>query len=707
MRKEPGGLVTSPKLPDTNSPLDGHRTDAISAMFGNLLSAKPQGAPGAAQESGDGEAPLIPSISTPKGGGALTGIDEKFNVNAFTGTAGFTLPLPTSPGRGGVQPSLALNYDSGAGNGIFGMGWSVGIPTVTRKTAKGLPRYRDGEESDVFLLAGAEDLVPSLVLSGSDWVPDVVSRTESSVDYTVRRYRPRVEGAFSRIERWTRDSNGEIHWRVWTGDNTLSVFGFHATHRIADPDDGSRVFSWLLQAVVDARGNAMVWEYKPEDLTSLAAAVPANERNRAAEANRHPKRCFWSPKTSAKQSNVLDYFDSGGVADRADWLFELVFDYGEHDLNGPRPDDSADWLHRTDAFSSYRSGFEIRTRRKCRRVLLFHLMLDTGKQLVRSLDLTYDGSSTGERLIRAEPLGYKCTGTVDTYTSLGRPEIGFTYTEATALGTAQTLTTADPEPLPGTLGTSFRLVDLDGEGLPGILRAENGHWSYRRNLGGGAFGAATVLPSLPAGASLARQQLSDLSGSGRKALVDYSPAAPGFHDREEDGDWATWRPFRRLPNISWDDPNLRFVDLTGDGRPDLLFTEEDVFRWYVSEGKDGFGEEEWVRQLGDEEQSPRQLFTDGRQGVYLADMAGDGLLDLVRVRARSVCYWPNLGYGRFGAKVELDNAPVLAAPDRFDPARVRLVDADGTGPTDLLYFDERLHRSEGHHSRGLRHELWG
>lgn len=82
------GLVTAPKLPDTNSPLDGHRTDAISAMFGNLLSAKPQGAPGAAQESGDGEAPLIPSISTPKGGGALTGIDEKFNVNAFTGTAG-------------------------------------------------------------------------------------------------------------------------------------------------------------------------------------------------------------------------------------------------------------------------------------------------------------------------------------------------------------------------------------------------------------------------------------------------------------------------------------------------------------------------------------------------------------------------------------------------------------------------------------------
>src|SRR5262249_23964126 len=50
-----------------------------------------------------------------------------------------------------------------------------------------------------------------------------------------------------------------------------------------------------------------------------------------------------------------------------------------------------------------------------------------------------------------------------------------------------------------------------------------------------------------------------------------------------------------------------------------------------------------------------------------------------------VCYWPNLGYGRFGAKVTMDNAPWLDAPDLFDPRWVRLADIDGSGTTDIIY----------------------
>ncbi len=42
------------------------------------------------------------------------------------------------------------------------------------------------------------------------------------------------------------------------------------------------------------------------------------------------------------------------------------------------------------------------------------------------------------------------------------------------------------------------------------------------------------------------------------------------------------------------------------------------------------------------------------QSIYLADMCGDGLTDWVRPRNGEVCYGPNLGYGRFGAKVTMD-----------------------------------------------------
>src|SRR3990170_4932282 len=85
-----------------------------------------------------------PSISLPKGGGAIRGIGEKFAANPVTGTGSMSVPLAVSPGRAGFGPQLSLSYDSGAGNGPFGFGWSLSVPSITRKTDKGLPRYRDG-----------------------------------------------------------------------------------------------------------------------------------------------------------------------------------------------------------------------------------------------------------------------------------------------------------------------------------------------------------------------------------------------------------------------------------------------------------------------------------------------------------------------------------------------------------------------------------
>ena len=72
-----------------------------------------------------GGASQVPSISLPKGGGAIRGIGEKFAANPVTGTGSMTVPLAISPGRSGFGPQLSLSYDSGAGNGPFGFGWSL------------------------------------------------------------------------------------------------------------------------------------------------------------------------------------------------------------------------------------------------------------------------------------------------------------------------------------------------------------------------------------------------------------------------------------------------------------------------------------------------------------------------------------------------------------------------------------------------------
>src|SRR5438034_9149881 len=132
---------------------------------------------------------VAPSISLPKGGGAIRGMGEKFAANPVTGTGSMSVPIAASPGRSGFCLQLSLTYDSGAGNGPFGFGWSLSLPSITRKTDKGLPIYDDGEESDVFILSAAEDLVPVLVANTGKWQRE--PRSVYGQQYQVCRYRPR------------------------------------------------------------------------------------------------------------------------------------------------------------------------------------------------------------------------------------------------------------------------------------------------------------------------------------------------------------------------------------------------------------------------------------------------------------------------------------------------------------------------------------
>ena len=65
------------------------------------------------------------------------------------------------------------------------------------------------------------------------------------------------------------------------------------------------------------------------------------------------------------------------------------------------------------------------------------------------------------------------------------------------------------------------------------------------------------------------------------------------------------------------------------------------------------------------------VFADPTQSMFLADMSGDGLTDIVRIFNGEVVCWPNLGYGCFGPKLTMDNSP-------------RLADIDGSiSPTEL------------------------
>src|SRR5690606_37649578 len=234
----------------------------------------------------------IPSISLPKGGGAIKGIEDKFQVNAVTGTSSLSIPIPISPSRKGFIPSLRLSYNSGSGNSAFGLGWNVGLPSIIRKTEKELPKYKDEIESDTFVISGAEDLVPVLEEVGGDWSKTSISRSENGTDYIIFRYRPRIEGSFNRIERWVRKSDGDIHWRTVTPENIHSYYGLTDESRVSDPQDSSKIVEWTLCRSHDDNGSITIYLYKKEDSVGVDNSLCEKNRINKCTQSYIKKICY-------------------------------------------------------------------------------------------------------------------------------------------------------------------------------------------------------------------------------------------------------------------------------------------------------------------------------------------------------------------------------------------------------------------------------
>lgn len=337
---------------------------------------------------------------------------------------------------------------------------------------------------------------------------------------------------------------------------------------------------------------------------------------------------------------------------------------------------------RPDALHSGRSGFGVVTALRCARIER-HVTRPT-PTLCAAHVLRYSQAAGSAlsllvevRLEADDPDGPGGGGT-ETH-----PPLRFRYREYEAAPRYLPVTSEDGR-LP--LGEpDAALVDLDGDGLPDVLQTNRAGHRYWKNLGG-HFAAARPLPGAPAGLNLGEPGVSfaDLTGDGTADLFRAGTRLSTVARNSGAGRWSEEpQVLRQQFPLEVSSATSRLVDLDGDGVPDLLQSGIAGFTLVFNRGEDGWSQPDVVPRIPDLARFPDVDLDD--EAVYLADLTGDGLIDLVALYSGRVCYWPYLGHGRWGRRVEMERAPVL--PSGFRRDRLFLLDLDGDGTTDVVYVD--------------------
>ncbi len=634
------------------------------------------------------------SIVTPsiEKSSTIATIGKSWGAVGPTGAASFELPIPASAGRG-WDPQLSLTYSSQAGNGIFGVGWNLGIGQINRRTHKGVPRYTDHDE---IIGHDGEVWMPELDEDG-----ELKSRAESSYNgmaigpHTVVRYWPRVESDFALRERWQAEPHMPPFWLVHGADGSLHVYGKTAASRRADPDNPMRVSSWLLCESMNAHGEHICFEYLSDD----DDADPVHDYR----AQRYLHRVLYGNATASANLYAWSNDDPADLH----WHFHLLFDYGERsrDLSEkPVYDGIAlqPWLQRGDPFSTYGQGFEIGTRRTCQQVLMFHhFAQETGPRptLVRRLLLEYrnvEPAWTYSQISAAHYQAWDADGRVE-----NSPPVEFDYTAFDINKTPVRLFETDTMPAIDD-GNTYQVVDLYGEGVPGFLARFDQCWYYREPQRGESapeaidYGPWTALPAVPVAnrRQPAQQWLTDLTGDGRLDWISAQPGNSGFRSLKADRSWGPFVQFEAIP-VELFNTLAQLGDLVGDGLSSLALIGPRAVRLYANQREDGFARAEDVKHEIDDDRLP--VFSDSpTELVFLGNMLGSDMSELCRIRHDEIKCWPNLGHGEFGKGQVISALPFTYA--EFNAAQVRIADLDGSGAPALIYLKSdafEIYRNHG------------
>jgi RHS repeat-associated protein len=484
------------------------------------------------------------------------------------GEARLGYPIELPPGRQGLQPEVALHYNSAGGNGWLGVGWDLPMQAISIDTRWGVPRYDDANETETYMLSG-QQLTPRAHRGA------LRPRTPEKVFHT------RVEGGFHRIVRHgTRPSD---YWWEVTDKRGIRYF-YGATPELPSPqadatlaDDGGHVFLWALREVRDPHGNTVRYRYaRVSDPGVAGGTLPG--------ANLYLQRIAYTGSAAGDGAYAVTF-----TRDRE--LGEPLREDKGIDARGGFKRVTADRLRRIDV--SFQGAL-------VRRYELQYTTGAFGKTLLQALvqrtpdgaefnrhslayhddirdvggryrgfepvaDWTLPGDGVGKRLLGVQVNGSALGGTVTT--SLG----AHLYVGVGAAGDSSSKVGTGGFKVGGSRAetdTLLALADIDGDGLPDKVFRSGDGFAYRRNLSGPrgtpAFGVLVPLPSLPA---LGHETVSSFTFGGELYL-----GPPLMADKQ----WANTRTDTYLS------------DVNGDGLADLVSGGRVLFGFINTQGVPSF-----------------------------------------------------------------------------------------------------------------------
>lgn len=455
------------------------------------------------------------------------------------------------------------------------------------------------------------------------------------------RYRPRNEGLFARIiHRKSAGPQVGDWWEVWTQDGTRYYFGDREASRI---EKNGRILSWLLTRAADRKGNQISYHY-------------------------------WGTGGSNLYLASIEYA-----------IYAVDFAYEA----------------RPDSFTHYRAGFGVETSLRCREVLVrLNIPSENRSDRIRRYALAYRQSPDASISLLSRITQYG----IDDSASL--PPLDLTYSEFDPAGSFRRMQTGRGGPPQPLFDPDYELTDVNADGLADVLyTSPTGHFTWL-NYGEDRWGPAQRVRRSPQGVQLRDDGvlLADMDGDGRSDLLFSQGTSPGYWRNYGDREWTEFVRYRRLPGFSFQDPNVRLVDVNGDGLTDVIRTDRRYFTFWLNlEGK------AWAHPVSRRAsaifgEEPGTFFSydlpDG--DARLADMNGDGLQDLVSVHNGHIRYWAHRGYLRFVPVVRMKGTPRLPMK-RFQRRRFLTGDLNGDGFADLVYVDA----TRVYYWFNLHGESWG